>query len=219
MTPTFGAPFRGFRDDSESPFFCAPGHTPEETWEASVDRLTDILEALEALAAAGPIEMSTELLCSWHHDVFGALFPEHAGHMRTFRHGQAEHVYFGLLTRGYRGTSPRKLPRQLQKICTQFNTAAAAIRSSPTANSFAAIHAATRLYARILRVHPWVDGNLRAGTVALNAALLTLDLPVVGFNDLERHDELLGIAFIGKYDPYRPLAEHIAEVITDTESA
>ena len=37
------------------------------------------------------------------------------------------------------------------------------------------------------------------------------------FNDLGLHDELLGIAFVGRNDPYRPLAEHIAELVGDIE--
>lgn len=218
MTPSHGAPFRGFRDDSASPFFCAPRHTPEETWDISVDRLARLLVKLGPIAQSGPIEMSATLLCSWHREIFGALFPEHAGRMRSFRESQWEHVYFGVHGRGYRGTSPRELPRRLRKICAEFNAAAAAIRASPTAASFDAVHAATRLYAKALRAHPWVDGNLRASTIALNAGLLTLGLPRVRFNDLGLHDELLGIAFVGRHDPYRPLAEHIAEIIGETRS-
>jgi hypothetical protein len=71
----------------------------------------------------------------------------------------------------------------------------------------------------VLRAHPWVDGNLRGTTVALNAGLVTLGLDIVGFNDLARHDELLGIAFVGRNNPYRPLAEHITEIIGDTRTA
>jgi len=41
-------------------------------------------------------------------------------------------------------------------------------------------------------------------------------LLIVAFKDLARHDELLGIAFVGRNDPYRPLAEHIAELVGDT---
>lgn len=219
MNPSHGAPFRGFRDDEESPFFCAAAHTPEETWELSVDRLARLLVDLGPLADAGPIEMSTRLLCSWHREIFGTLFPEDAGRLRSFRDGQWEHVYFGVHKRGYRGTTPRALRRRLDKICAEFNTAVAGIRESPGSESFGAIHAATRLYAKVLRAHPWVDGNLRGTTVALNAALLTLSLPRVHFNDLARHDHLLGIAFVGKHDPYRPLAEHITKIIGDTESA
>ena len=50
--------------------------------------------------------------------------------------------------------------------------------------------------------------------MALDAALLTLKLRRVQFTDLEIHDELIGIAFVGKHNPYRPLAEHIAEIIS-----
>lgn len=214
MTPSHGAPFRGFRDDSASPFFCAPRHTPEETWDISVDRLARLLVKLGPIAQSGPIEMSATLLCSWHREIFGALFPEHAGRMRSFRESQWEHVYFGVHGRGYRGVTPRELPRRLQKICSEFNTAAAAIRASYGSDTYGAIHAATRLYAKVLRAHPFVDGNLRGTTVALDAALLTLKLRRVQFTDLEIHDELLGIAFVGKHDPYRPLAEHIAEIIS-----
>ena len=227
VTPSYGEPFRGFRDHAESPFFRAPGHSPEETWELSVDQLAHLLVNLGPLAAAGPIEMSSALLCSWHREIFGALFPEHAGRLRSFRHGEWEHVYFGGHVgtrqprdiRVYRGTSPRELPGRLRKICTEFNTAAAAIRASPTADSFDAVHAATRLYAKVLRAHPFLDGNLRATTITLNAALLTLGLPRVRFNDIDLHDDLLGIAFVGKHDPYRPLAEEITKIIQNTDPA
>lgn len=219
MSPSHGAPFRGFRDDEESPFFCAAGRTPEETWNLSVDRFADILETLEALANAGPIELSPALLCSWHREIFGELFPNDAGRLRGFRDGQPQHVYFGVHNRGYRGVTPRELPRRLNKICAEFNTSAAEIRASSGSDTYSAVHAATRLYAKVLRAHPFVDGNLRGTTIALNAGLVTLGLDIVAFKDLALHDELLGIAFVGKHDPYRPLAEHIAELVGDTRSA
>jgi fido (protein-threonine AMPylation protein) len=217
MNPSHGAPFRGFRDDEESPFFCAPGLTPEETWTVSINRLADILGTLGPLADAGPIEFSPALLCSWHREIFGELFPDRAGRLRGFRDGQAEHVYFGVHDRGYRGTTPRELRRRLEKICKQFNITAAEIRASGATDTYSAVHAATRLYAKVLRAHPFVDGNLRGTTVALNAALRTLNLARVQFTDLELHDQLLGSAFVGRNDPYRPLSEHIAEIISTSD--
>jgi len=213
MSPTHGAPFRGFRDDEQSPFFCAAGLTPEETWDISIDRLAQLLAELGPVAKSGAIEMSPGLLCSWHGTIFGELFPQDAGHMRGFRDGQAEHVYFGVHDRGYRGTTPRELRRRLEKICKQFNTDAARIRASSSADTFDAAATATRLYVKILRAHPFVDGNLRAGYVALNIGLLTVGLDTVEFADLYLHDELLDVAFVGRNDPYRPLAEHIAEIV------
>lgn len=138
MSPTHGAPFRGFRDHEESPFFCAAGLTPEETWDISIDRLAQLLAKLGPLAKSGAIEMSPGLLCSWHGTIFRELFP---------------------------------------------------------------------------------DGNLRAGYVALNLGLLTVGLDTVEFADLYLHDELLSIAFVGRHDPYRPLAEHITEIIAGTKRA
>jgi len=227
VSPSHGAPFRGFRDDEESPFFCAAGLTPEETWDISVNRFADILETLEALATAGPIEMSPALLCSWHGEIFGELFPGDAGRLRR-RHGSdPEHVYFDAdigtrqtpSIRRYRGTSPRKLPRRLEEICTEFNSAAARIRDSSSTDTLDAVAIVTRLYVKVLRAHPFLDGNLRGTIVALNAGLATLDLPSVQFTDLARHDELLGVAFAGRNDPYRPLAEHIADIISKSSDA
>jgi hypothetical protein len=63
---------------------------------------------------------------------------------------------------------------------------------------------------KLLRVHPWIDGNLRVSYVALQAALISLDLPPVVFSNLEQHDDLIGRAFRGQNEPYRPLARHIA---------
>src|ERR1039458_6103130 len=162
MSPSHGAPFRGFRDHDESPFFCAPGHTPEETWDISVDRLARLLVQLGPLADAGPIEMSPALLCSWHREIFGALFPEHAGRLRSFREGRWEHVYFGVHNRGYRGTTPRELHRRLEKICTDFNTPAASIRESTPIDTYDAVHAATRLYAKVGRASCRARGEMWA---------------------------------------------------------
>ncbi|HWJ50413.1 MAG TPA: Fic family protein [Solirubrobacteraceae bacterium] len=226
MTPSHGAPFRGFRDDSESPFFCAPGQTPEATWDISIDRLARLLVKLGPVAKSGAIEMSAELLCSWHREIFGELFPEDAGRLRGRHEGRWEHVQYGGYVgtrrsrriRVYRGAHPRRLHRRLEKICAEFNTTAAEIRASPDTDSFDAAHAATRLYVKVLRAHPFVDGNLRACIVALNAGLVMFGLGIVTFKDLERHDELLGVAFVGKHDPYRTLAQHIVEIVGDSES-
>ena len=49
--------------------------------------------------------------------------------------------------------------------------------------------------------------------LALNIGLLTVGLDTVEFADLYLHDELLDVAFVGRNDPYRPLAEHIAEIV------
>ena len=55
--------------------------------------------------------------------------------------------------------------------------------------------AAGRLYADILRIHPFADGNLRGALPALQAALVSLGSPMVHFEAaVAEHDEALGWA-------------------------
>jgi prophage maintenance system killer protein len=53
------------------------------------------------------------------------------------------------------------------------------------------------LYAGILRVHPFADGNHRTGFVALSAALWSLGLPAIEFardGDMTDHDDAVAPA-------------------------
>ncbi len=65
------------------------------------------------------------------------------------RHGK-DHFLPRRHNRGYRGMTPRDLRRRLDKICAEFNTTAAGIRASTGSDHFEAVHAATRLYAKVL---------------------------------------------------------------------
>lgn len=175
---------------------------------------------LPEIVDSSHFSFSPALLCEWHERLFGDLFPHDAGRLRWRREEEWEHVYFGgnLGTRRsrrikeYRGTDPRRLPKRLREICDEFNSERGKlINVSPDPVTIDdAAHPAARLYVKLLRAHPWIDGNLRVSYVALQAALISLDLPPVVFSDLEQHDDLIGRAFRGQNEPYRPLARHIA---------
>jgi prophage maintenance system killer protein len=136
-----------------------------------------------------------------------------------------EHVFFGgnvgtvrsRRTKEYRGVHPKKLRKRVEEICEEFNEARVELIETETGSVSVAdaTYAVARLYAKLLRAHPWVDGNLRVAFVALHAALLSLDLPRVMFPDLERHDDLVGIAFRDDDKPYLQLATYIADYIRD----
>jgi len=215
--------FAGFRDRPESPFYCAEGMSPVETWDRSVDAMAALLLELPAIVGMPSFRFDPELLCRWHGRIFGDLFPEDAGRLRWRKEGEWEHVYFGgnvgtvrsRRTRQYRGVDPQRLRGRIEEICREFSEARRGlIDAEPGTSSIEqATYAVARLYSKLLRAHPWVDGNLRVAFVALHAALLSLDLPRVMFPDLELHDDLVGIAFRGDNEPYRQLAEHIANVI------
>jgi fido (protein-threonine AMPylation protein) len=216
--------FVQFQDNPESPFYCADGISAVETWDKSVEAMTDVLIELSRLTTAD-FRLMPELLFDWHRQIFGELFPDDAGRLRWRKEGEWEEVFFGgdigtarsRRTKEYKGAHPRKLPDRVSEICDEFNEAKEVlIEAEPGSVSLDdAAHVAARLYCKILRVHPWVDGNLRVAFVALHAALLSLDLPRVKFRDLQEHDDLIGIAFRGDNEPYRPLAGYIAGYIRD----
>ncbi|HEY8502155.1 MAG TPA: Fic family protein [Solirubrobacterales bacterium] len=216
--------FVQFQDNPESPFYCADGISAVETWDRSVEAMADVLIELPQVTT-GDFRLTPELLSEWHRQIFGELFPEDAGRLRWRKEGEWEEVFFGgdvgtarsRRTKEYKGTHPKKLPDRVSEICDEFNEARKAlIEAEPGSISLNdATYVAARLYCKILRVHPWVDGNLRVAFVALHTSLLSLDLPRVMFRDLQEHDDLIGIAFRGDNEPYRPLATYIAEYIRD----
>jgi fido (protein-threonine AMPylation protein) len=217
--------FVEFQDNPESPFYCAEGISAVETWDSSVDAMTEVLLELPDLLLRDNFELTPDLLLSWHREIFGALFPDDAGRFRWRKDGDWEEVFFGgdvgtarsRRTKEYRGVHPRKLLERVEEICTEFNEARDALVSAEPGSVAIddAAYAVARLYCKILRVHPWVDGNLRIAFVALHAALLSLGLPRVTFRDLQEHDKLIGIAFRGDNEPYRPLAGYIAGYIRE----
>lgn len=219
--------FTGFSDRPESPFYRAMGISAVETWNRSVDSMGVLLLELPAVVREPGFQITTDLLCHWHGRIFGALFPNEAGRLRRRKAGDWEHVYFGgnigtvrsRRTKEYRGVHPRKLRKRVEEICEEFNGARAyLIEAEPGSASISdASYAVARLYAKLLRAHPWVDGNLRVAFVALHAALLSLDLPRVMFPDLERHDDLIGAAFRNDNAPYLQLANYIADYVRELD--
>jgi fido (protein-threonine AMPylation protein) len=216
--------FVQFQDNPESPFYCADGISAIETWDKSVEAMADVLIDLPQVTTED-FRLTPELLSGWHRQIFGELFPEDAGRLRWRKDAEWEEVFFGgdvgtarsRRTRQYKGTHPKKLPDRVSEICDEFNEAREAlIEAEPGSISLNdAAYIVARLYCKILRAHPWVDGNLRVAFVALHASLLSLSLPRVKFRDLQEHDDLIGIAFRGDNEPYRPLAMYIAGYIRD----
>jgi prophage maintenance system killer protein len=80
------------------------------------------------------------------------------------------------------------------------------------------------LYAGILSVHPFVDGNHRTGFVALSAALWSLGLPAVEFAreaDMTDHDDAVAPALSSPNGDIEPFAwllatriEHARKTVT-----
>lgn len=222
--------FADFHDHPESPFYAsaALGLGPVETWEHITRRMDDLIgRVCAANSPVDPFEISPEVLSSWHEEIFGDVFPDEAGRLRWRRDGDWDHVFFGAdigtvrsrQIKELRGAHPRKIRDLLRRACRQAITSISEIqrqlRAGEEPDFEEAVYAAARLYGKILRIHPWPDGNLRTAFVALQAALSALDLAAVEFKDLARHDDMLGIAFQGDDRPYEGLAALIAEILQE----
>ncbi len=212
--------FEGFRDSPQAPFYRAGARSPDDTWNEASRRLEKMIESATAAARHQPIEMTIERACSWHRGIFLSTFPREAGHIRA-DHEPAEfaipiEIDGETVTTPMHGALPHsEILTRLRGACETFNTERAALQRRT--GTLTAVEGATppaTLYAMILEIHPFIDGNLRAAYVALQVGLASLGLPTVRFGHaIDRHDECLGWAM--RNDAERtiaPLAELIVEL-------
>lgn len=213
-------------DEPGSPFYSAPDWTPDETWRHARDRMAELVVALGAQDSEQIVVSPQRLQCD-HRRIFGDLFPEDAGRLRWKHRGKWETGPFGIGigsgpesdVRPMRGAHPRRIERQLRDACQEFHQMLDDLErrseGGEAISKLASTRVAARIYAKVLRIHPFVDGNLRAAYVTLQAALLRLGLVGIEFADHRAHDEALvrALAPGGRRQSYEPLAELIAGLI------
>jgi prophage maintenance system killer protein len=114
------------------------------------------------------------------------------------------------------GAAPEAIRRELQTICSSFIHYADALDDPDTTTLLERTRAVAALYAGILRVHPFADGNHRVSFVALSAALWSFGLPNVEFEDdadTIAHDDALVPALESKHGSIEPFAQLLADLI------
>jgi fido (protein-threonine AMPylation protein) len=215
--------FEVFRDTSDSAFYESDGRSPQETWVEIISGMEGALAWGVELALARR-QVTPEWIGEVHRLIFEGTFPADAGRFRgMLPNGAPEEVWFGISVSGSqtariqpkKGVHPKRIVENLDRACLEFDNSAAEIRSGmvdPAVRT--ATTACAKLYAKIVNIHPFVDGNLRAAYVSLQASLLALELPLVQFDDLDRHDEAIDRALrVDGDQSYVPLASLIEEII------
>jgi Fic/DOC family len=159
----------------------------------------------------GRLEMDAERVRWWHGAIFARHFPHDGGRFRR------ERTFFGVVTDGggmhqIEGTAPDALVRDLAEVCAAFNGGTSQFdrRNTGLAEQTRVVAA---LYAGILRVHPFADGNHRTAFVALSVALWSLGLPAVEFaddKDMTGHDSAVAPALISRDGDIDPFARLLA---------
>ena len=114
-------------DEPRSPFYTAPGRTPNETWDLARARMIELVAEV-GLKDASQIVVSVDQLRTSHQRIFGDLFPEDARRFRWKQRGKWETGPFGVgvgsgpqsAVRPMRGVHPRRIGKQLQHAFREF---------------------------------------------------------------------------------------------------
>ncbi len=147
-------------------------------------------------AALRPLPLSRSDLVRWHRATFRTTFPDEAGRLRD------ESVSFQirwregaeLRQRALSGSDVAAIPGELDAAFAVYNRERNA-RGPERRPLREAVATAAALYVALLRIHPFLDGNLRAALPALEAALVSLGAAAVDFmGAVAEHDEALGWA-------------------------
>ena len=191
--------FAGFRDARDAPFYSSrmPGFSTAETTAAEVVVcFSRVVFAVMREASRRPLRMSRADLLRWHRATFRTTFPYQAGKFRE------EAAVFEIRWR--EGGELRRQPLHgsaVFSIATEVDAAFAAYHAELAAHTpeqrtlREAVVGAAALYAELLRIHPFEDGNLRAAFPALQGALISLGAAAVDFEGaVAEHDEALGWA-------------------------
>ena len=200
-----------YRDNEDSRFYKTDRLSPEDTWRALSDELGRVLMDAQRAFWRGRLELDAERVRWWHGAIFARHFPHDGGRFRR------ERAFFGVVTGGggmrqIEGTAPDALVRDLAEVCAAFNGSTAQFdRHDIGITEQTRVVAA--LYAGILRVHPFADGNHRTAFVALSAALWSLGLPAVEFaddKDMTDHDSAVAPGLISRDGDIEPFARLLA---------
>jgi fido (protein-threonine AMPylation protein) len=201
--------FGPFNDDEDSPFYAAEDASPEQTWERIAERVT-LATTAAVVHGAAHRPISAADVSRLHEIVFATSFPEDAGRLRR----RGEEAQYGIVigTREQpvlshaRATAGVRVSARLDKTCREFNDAVEALESRETVLLDELALAVVRLYAKVLSIHPFVDGNGRTVFTLLQYALVRCGLACVALDDYAEHQWALGAALrIDGRQSYSPL--------------
>jgi Fic family protein len=204
-----------YRDREDSRFYQARGLSPEETWRVLAGELARVLDDAQRAFWRAPLRLGPERIRWWHGAIFGRHFPHDGGRFRQ------ERAFFGVIVPGggmrqLEGAASPAIRHELATVCASFNKSVDVLDNIGGGSILDHTLVAAALYAGILRVHPFADGNHRVGFVALSAALWSWGLPNVEFeedHELIAHDDELLPALLSKQGDIEPFATLLAELI------
>jgi fido (protein-threonine AMPylation protein) len=213
--------FAGFEERPGSEYHRAPGLSPEETWTRVAEELGRV-SALAALQGFRDIPLALDDIELIHRGIFEPVFGERTLALRS---GAADKVEFPItvgnetdpVIRQRRGSGVKRIRQNLGKAVANFEREVADLgaRKEPPLADAALI--AVKLYAKVIGVHPFLDGNGRTAWAIVSYALQRCSLVEIAIPPSTATRWALGQAL--RQDgsqSYEPLTELAVNAIRDS---
>lgn len=218
--------FTGTSDDPDSHYYQAPGLSPDETAAAILGRVERVASACLLDADEGN-PLGPQDVDEIHRIIFGPLFGERTLRRRAHREDISS---YGIVKGGrddpyetmQAGTGGPHVSRKLRQAFARLELERTELfRAAETreVDLIEAVRPAAKLYARLIGIHPFVDGNGRTGFCVLSHSLVRCGAIAVALPEDGAHSFhwCLGQGMRKDRAPdYDPLAEWIVERIKDS---
>lgn len=201
--------------DTEAPYFCAPSKTPEQTYAEIYRNLNDLFDHIKTCRVSEAMP-ALDRFSRWHRRIFRSTFPGSAGRFRS------EPCRFGV----WLPDSPNYHEWPLSsangsnhdEIRPRMKSAVEEFRASlpphwRKARTDEAGKSTAKLFTEVLRIHPFIDGNMRFSLAVLMGAVRQFQYDPTGL--WRRDDFEFAVAYSTALRPddersTEPLAELIA---------
>jgi prophage maintenance system killer protein len=167
--------FAGFEEKEGSEYHAAPGLTPAETWARVAAELGRV-SALTTLEGYRDLRLEAADIELIHMGIFEPAFGEKTLGFRSLKKhsvtfpivtGKREEPHQGVR----RGTGGKQVKQNLGKALAVFERDLEALKAADQPSLNDAARAAVRLYAKVIGIHPFFDGNGRTAWAVFGYAL------------------------------------------------
>lgn len=213
--------FAGFEERAGSDYHQAPGLTPTETWARVAEELGRV-SALTTLEGYRDQALEVADIALIHLAIFAPVFGDKALGFRSLRkHGVQFPVVVGTKEDPHRkvrrGTGGKQVKQNLGKALAAFERDVEALEAADRPPLHDAATAAVRLYAKVIGIHPFFDGNGRTAWAVFSYALQRCGLVEIAIPPSEATRWALGQALRqDRRQSYEPLADVVVDAIKNS---
>lgn len=221
------ATFARFTDKPGSAFHEAPGFTAHEVWERVVEELARVC-VIAALDGTRDVPLDVDDIQLIHRAIFGPVFGAGVAGFRASGELVDFPIYVGARARpelrARRGASPKQIRKRLQHALRDLDLDLVTLARRAREDGVGlrdAVEITVKLYVRIIRIHPFMDGNGRVAWVAFSYALRRCGLPLLVIPPTLDTRWALGAALRhGAGQDYEPLVDIVTRALrTSGDSA